>query len=557
LEPEKPGPSALGTEKHWGERVTDPFDFVMVGGGSGGCTVAGRLSEDPKTSVAILEAGGAGDNWVVTTPGALALMVPSKLNNWAFDTVPQAGLQGRIGYQPRGKGLGGSSAINAMVYIRGHRSDYDQWAALGNIGWSYADVLPYFKRSEDNADFDGEYHGKGGPLAVNRLRTDNPVQQTFLQAAREAQFRIREDFNAEDHEGLGIYQVTQRNGERWSAARAYVHPHMGTRANLRVETEAQATRILFEGNRAVGVEYRQGDAIKQIRARRDVIVSSGAFQTPQLLLLSGVGDSAALATHGIATTHHLPGVGQNLQDHPDFIFAYLSDSPYFTGMSFSGIAHQLRAILQYRRERRGPMTSNFAECGGFLKTRPDLDIPDIQLHFGMAIVDDHGRKRRWGRGFSCHVCLLRPKSRGSVSLQTTDPFAAPAIDPNFLGEADDLESMVAGYKTTRRLMETPALQALQKREMFTADIETDDDIRALLRARVDTVYHPVGTARMGNDAMAVVDPKLRVHGLEGLRIVDASVMPTLIGGNTNAATIMIGEKAADMIKAEMRASIPA
>ena len=530
-------------------RVTDSFDFVVVGGGSGGCAVAGRLSEDPKTSVALLEAGGKDDNWMVTTPGALALMVPSKLNNWAFDTVPQAGLNGRIGYQPRGKGLGGSSAINAMVYIRGHRSDYDQWASLGNAGWSYADVLPYFKRSEDNADFGGEYHGKGGPLAVNKLRTDNPVQETFLQAAREAQFRIREDFNAEDHEGLGIYQVTQKNGERWSAARAYVHPYMATRANLRVETNAQASRILFEGKRAVGVEYRQGKEIRQIRARREVIVSSGAFQTPQLLVLSGIGDSAALAKHGIATTHHLPGVGQNLQDHPDFIFAYMSDSPYFTGMSFSGIVHQLRAIGQYRRERRGPMTSNFAECGGFLKTRPDLDVPDIQLHFGMAVVDDHGRKRRWGRGFSCHVCLLRPKSRGSVSLHSADPMQAPAIDPNFLGEPDDLESMVAGYKTTRRLMETPALRALQKKDMFTEGVKTDDDIRALLRARVDTVYHPVGTCKMGTgDPLAVVDPKLKVHGLEGLRIVDASVMPTLIGGNTNAPTIMVAEKAADMIR---------
>ncbi|HTG08994.1 MAG TPA: choline dehydrogenase [Bradyrhizobium sp.] len=533
--------------------MPDAFDFVVVGGGSGGCAVAGRLSEDPRTSVALLEAGGAGDNWVVTTPGALALMVPSKLNNWAFDTVPQASLNGRVGYQPRGKGLGGSSAINAMVYIRGHRSDYDQWASLGNDGWSFADVLPYFKRSEDNADFGGDYHGKGGPLPVNKLRTDNPVQQTFLQAAREAQFRIREDFNAEDHEGLGVYQVTQKNGERWSAARAYVHPHLATRANLRVETTAQATRILFEGKRAVGVEYRQGTETRQIRARREVIIASGAFQTPQLLMLSGIGDHAALAKHGIATTHHLPGVGQNLQDHPDFIFAYMSDSPYFTGMSFSGIVHQLRAIMQYRRERRGPMTSNFAECGGFLKTRPDLDVPDIQLHFGMAIVDDHGRKRRWGRGFSCHVCLLRPKSRGNVALHSADPMAAPLIDPNFLGEVDDLESMVAGYKTTRRLMETPALRALEKKDLFTESVRTDDDIRALLRARVDTVYHPVGTCKMGvGDPLAVVDPKLRVYGLEGLRIVDASVMPTLIGGNTNAPTIMIGEKAADMIKAEMR-----
>ena len=299
-------------------RVTDTFDFVVVGGGSGGCTVAGRLSEDPNISVAVLDAGGKNDNWVVTTPFALVLMVAGNVNNWAFNTVPQKGLNGRIGYQPRGKGLGGSSAINAMVYIRGHRSDYDQWASLGNAGWSFADVLPYFKRAEDNADFDGEYHGKGGPLAVNKSRTDNPVQQIFLQAAQEAQFRLREDFNADEHEGLGIYQLTQKNGERCSAARAYIHPHMGSRANLRVETHAHATRILFEGKRAVGVEYRQGKEVKQIRARREVIVSSGAFQTPQLLMLSGVGDSAALGKHGIATVHHLPGVGQNLQDHPGF-----------------------------------------------------------------------------------------------------------------------------------------------------------------------------------------------------------------------------------------------
>src|SRR5229473_143355 len=445
-------PGDIGTS---GGRVPDTFDFVVVGGGSGGCAVAGRLSEDPRTSVALLEAGGAGDNWVVTTPGALALMVPSKLNNWAFDTVPQASLNGRVGYQPRGKGLGGSSAINAMVYIRGHRSDYDQWASLGNAGWSYADVLPYFKRSEDNADFDGEYHGKGGPLAVNKLRTDNPVQQTFLQAAREAQFRIREDFNTEDHEGLGVYQVTQRNGERWSAARAYVHPHMATRANLRVETHAQTTRILFEGKRAVGVEYRQGEVTKQMRARREVILSSGAFQTPQLLFLSGVGDRAALAKHGIATTHHLPGVGQNLQDHPDFIFAYLSDSPYFTGMSFSGIAHQLRAIMQYRRERRGPMTSNFAECGGFLKTSPDLDVPDIQLHFGMAIVDDHGRQRR-------SFCRARDRSefswafrRSGIHGRGLQDHAAADGDAGAAGIAEK-GNVYSRYRDRRRHPRAPA-----------------------------------------------------------------------------------------------------
>src|SRR4051812_33065396 len=300
----------------------ETFDFVVVGGGSGGCAVAGRLSEDPQTSVALLEAGGSNDNWVVTTPGALVLMVAGKVNNWALATVPQAGLNGRIGYQPRGKGLGGSSAIKAKVYIRGHRNDYDEWAVLGNAGWSYGDVLPYFKRSEDNADFDGEYHGKGGPLAVNKLRSDNPVQQTFLQAAREAQFRIRADFNAEEQEGLGIYQVTQKNGERWSAARAYIHPYLASRANLRVETTAHATRVLFEGKRAVGVEYLKGKELRELRARREVILPSGAFQTPHLLMLSGIGDGMMLAKHGIATTHHSPGVGQNLQDHPDFIFGY-------------------------------------------------------------------------------------------------------------------------------------------------------------------------------------------------------------------------------------------
>src|SRR6202049_4427475 len=301
---------ATNQKQTGGIRGTDAFDFVVIGGGSGGCAVAGRLSEDPKTSVAVLEAGGAGDNWVVTSPGAMILMISGKVNNWAFDTVPQAGLNGRIGYQPRGKALGGSSAINAMVYIRGHRSDYDQWASLGNPGWSFADVLPYFRRAEDNADFGGEYHGKGGPLAVNKLRTDNPVQQVFLEAAREAQFRIREDFNAEDHEGLGLYQVTQKNGERWSAARAYIHPFMATRANLRVEINAQATRLLFVGSLAVGIEYRQGNEVRQLRARREVIVSSGAFQSPQLLMLSGVGDGAALAKNGIGSEHHPHGVGQ-------------------------------------------------------------------------------------------------------------------------------------------------------------------------------------------------------------------------------------------------------
>jgi choline dehydrogenase-like flavoprotein len=531
----------------------DEVDFIVVGGGSGGCAVASRLSEDPATSVALLEAGAKNDNWVVTTPGAIILMLGAKEKNWAFDTVPQKGLNGRTGYQPRGKGLGGSSAINAMVYIRGHKWDYDHWASLGNTGWGYADVLPYFKKSENNTEFDGEFHGKGGPLNVTKLQSDNPVQDVFLEGARELQLPIRDDFNGAEQEGLGIYQVTQKNGERWSAARAYIHPVMDKRPNLSVKTEAYATRILFDGKRAVGVEYTQGAEKKQLRAKREVILGSGAFQSPQLMLLSGVGDAAELQKLGIASVHNLPGVGKNLQDHPDFVFGFASDSPYFTGLSFGGIARIFKGIAQYRRERRGPMTSNVAECGGFLKTRPDLAVPDIQLHFCMAMIEDHGRKRRWGTGFSCHICVLRPKSRGSVWLASADPTKPPAIDPNFLGEPDDLETMVAGFKMTRRLMETPAIRALQKADHFTKGVRTDDDIRNVLRQRVDTVYHPVGTCKMGvNDAMAVVDPKLKVHGVQGLRVADASIMPTLIGGNTNAPSIMIGEKCADMIKSEMR-----
>jgi choline dehydrogenase-like flavoprotein len=528
--------------------VTDTFDFVVVGGGSGGCAVASRLSEDPNISVALLEAGGKDDNWVVTTPGALVLMVAGKVNNWAFDTVPQAGLNGRIGYQPRGKGLGGSSAINAMVYIRGHRSDYDHWASLGNTGWSYADVLPYFKRSEDNSEFGGEYHGKGGPLHVSGLRSDNPVQETFLQAAREAQFRIREDFNAEEQEGLGTYQVTQKNGERWSAARAYLEPNL-SRPNLKVITGAAARKILFDGKRAIGVEFSRDGKPESVRARREIILSSGAFQSPQLLMLSGIGNATDLKGLGIDVVHHSPGVGQNLQDHIDYAFSYRSNSLNNFGISFAGLRKLWGEIGRYRREGVGMITSNVAECGGFLKTDPNLPVPDIQLHFSIAMADNHGRNRHLGHGFGCHVCLLRPKSRGTVTLDSADPATAPRIDPKFYDSPDDLEVMVKAFKITRRIMDAEPLAKWRTVDMFSEGIESDDDIRKALRDRSDTVYHPVGTARMGTDEMAVVDPQLRVAGVEGLRVVDASIMPTLIGGNTNAPSIMIGEKGADMIRA--------
>ena len=527
----------------------DEHDYLVVGGGSSGCAVAGRLSEAPDASVVLLEAGGRGDGWVIWVPTGALFAVPTRIANWAFETEPQAGLDGRRGYQPRGRALGGSSAINAMVYMRGHRRDYDQWAALGSKGWSFEEVLPYFRKSECNEDFGGEWHGRDGPLNVARLRTGNPFQEVFLQAAREAQFPLCEDFNVPEPEGLGIYQVTQKNGERWSAARAYIHPHLGRRQNLRVECGARVKRILFEGKRAVGVEFLKGRETHTVRARREIILSAGAIQSPQILMLSGIGDGEALRRLGISVTEHLPGVGQNLQDHPDFIFGYQAPSLDLLGLSFAGFARMLKEIGRYRAGRRGMLASNFAEAGGFLKTRPDLPAPDIQLHFVVAMVDDHARRLRRGHGFSCHVCLLRPKSRGTVTLRSSDPLASPAIDPNFLGHSDDLEDLVAGFKLTRRLMDAPALATRRTRDLFTAAVHSDDDIRAVLRQRVDTVYHPVGTCKMGLDAMAVVDPELRVRGLTGLRVVDASIMPTLIGGNTNAPAIMIAEKAAAMIRA--------
>jgi choline dehydrogenase-like flavoprotein len=523
------------------------FDYVIAGGGAAGCVLAGRLSADPAVSVCLLEAGNAGDSWVVNTPAAVVLMVPTSINNWAFETVPQRGLNGRRGYQPRGRALGGSSAINAMVYIRGHRSDYDRWAMMGNAGWSYSDVLPYFKRSENNETLADEYHGKGGPLNVANLRTGNPFQEIFLQAAEQAGLRRNPDFNGAEQEGVGVYQVTQKNGERWSAARAYVQPHL-QRPNLRVITGARATRVLLNGRRAVGVEFRHGAETKNIAARREVVVSGGALQSPQLLMLSGIGDGEQLRKFGIEVAHHLPGVGRNLRDHVDYVFACRAKSLDLFGNSLAGGLRLVREIGRYRRARRGMITTNFAEAGGFLKTSPELAAPDVQLHFVVGVVDNHARTFHLGHGYSLHVCLLRPRSAGRVALAGADPLGAPAIDPDFYGAPEDLDAMVRAFKLSRRILDAPALAAVRTSDMFTSDVRSDEQIRAALRERSDTIYHPVGTCRMGTDEQAVVDPQLRVRGIDGLRVVDASVMPDLIGGNTNAPTIMIAEKASDLMR---------
>ncbi len=524
------------------------YDFVIIGGGSAGCVLAGRLSEDPNVSVCLLEAGGNGNNWIVNIPAAAILSISTKINNWAFDTTPQAGLNGRLGYQPRGKGLGGSSAINAMVYIRGHRQDYDHWAALGNTGWSYDEVLPYFKKSEHNERINNEFHGQDGPLNVSDLQTDNPLQQTYLQAAREVGYPLNDDFNGATQEGLGVYQVTQKNGERWSAARAFLLPHL-ERPNLHVKTFAHVQRIIIEDGRAVGVEFKQKKNIYTVRAKREVLLSAGAFQSPQILMLSGIGDQTELEQHGIQVQHHLPGVGKNLHDHPDFVFGYKVKLTQGTfGFSPSGSFDLIRHIGNYRKTRRGLISTNFAECGGFLKTRPELAMPNLQLHFVVALVDNHGRTLHGGHGISCHVCLTNPRSRGSVKLSGPHMDDPLKIDINFLADPQDMEDMVAGFKITKKLMDAQAFKPIIKQDIFSSQVQSDEDIRKLLCQRVDTVYHPVGSCKMGIDEMAVVDPELKVHGIDGLRVVDASIMPSVVNGNTNAPVIMIAEKAVDMIK---------
>lgn len=526
------------------------YDVVVVGAGSAGAVIASRLSEDPTIRVALLEAGGRTDSIFHRAPmGMVAILPRAGKFNWGFETVPQAGLNGRRGYQPRGRGLGGSSAINAMAYVRGHRSDYDDWAAAGNAGWSYDEVLPYFCKSEGNRVYGAPFHGQNGPLKVEDVRSDNPFTQRFIDAALEAGVPFNPDINGEAQDGVFRFQVNQDHGERCSTSKAYLTPAVG-RDNLHVITDAHATRIVIENGRAVGVEYARAGAKQVARARREVVISAGVFQTPQLLMLSGIGDGAHLQAMGIKSVLHLPGVGRNLQDHIDFVFVYRCNSVDLAGLSLAAGPYLIKQMMRWRRERRGFVATNYAEAGAFLRTQPDLSRPDVQLHFILAMVEDHGRKMRLGHGFSAHVCCLRPKSRGEVLLASADPHQAPLIDPKFLSHSDDLETLVTGFKRTRCILEQPALACLAPQNINTADVHTDDDIRAVIRSSADSVYHPVGTCRMGTDANAVVDAQLRVHGIQGLRVADASVMPTLIGGNTHAATVMIGERAADFIRAQ-------
>ncbi len=527
----------------------DEFDVIVVGGGSGGSAVAGRLSEDPGLTVCLIEAGGTNANWRITTPGMMA--AAPKASNWAFETVPQAGLDGRRGFQPRGRGLGGSSAINAMLYVRGNRWDYDNWAALGCTDWSYADVLPFFRASEDNEEGAGEYHGAGGPLSVSNQRHVNPASSAFVAAAESLQIAANADFNGPRQDGVGLYQVTQRGGERWSAARAFLDPAR-SRPNLDIRTGAMVERLVVEHGRATGVVVRDRRGSRTLRARGAVVMAGGAFGTPQTLMLSGIGPGAHLRDHGIDVAIDRPAVGSDLQDHPDYVSTFASPRGDLFGRSLGGYWRTLKAIVEHRRRRTGAMTTPYAEAGGFWRIDPDAPAADIQWHFVPAILEDHGRVAVKGHGFSAHVCVLRPESRGTVRLASANAGVAPLIDPAFLQDPRDIAILREGVRLTHRICTAAALSPWTPVDRTPVDLRDDAALDALIRSRADTVYHPVGTCRMGSDTAAVCDPRLRVNGVAGLYVADASVMPRLVSGNTNAPTIMIAERCARFIAEDLR-----
>lgn len=529
------------------------YDYIIIGAGSAGCVLAKRLSDNPAHKVCLIEAGPSDNNPLIHMPLGIALLSKSKKYNWQFETEPQKHLNDRRLFWPRGKTLGGSSSINAMVYIRGHKADYDNWAALGNAGWGYDDVLPLFKRSENNERFgSSEFHGAGGPLNVMPLKSTNPLSETFINAGAELGYPINQDFNGAEQEGVGYYQVTQKNGRRWSSAQAHLAP-LAERDNLHIITEAHVTKIQLSGKRAIGVAYRKAGSSRDASLNRggEVILSGGAVNSPQLLLLSGIGPEEELRRHEIPVVHALPGVGQNLQDHLDLTLLQNCSNSKPIGIALSFLPRAIQGLYDYIVKRDGFLTSNVAESGAFLKSDSLQERPNIQLHFLPLLLLDHGRTLARGYGYTAHVCDLRPKSRGYIGLKSSDPLADPLIQPNYLEHPDDKKTLIDAFKLTREIFAANAFASDRAAERLPGEhINSDEEILRDIEARAETIYHPVGTCKMGLDDMAVVDPTLAVRGVQGLRVVDASVMPQLVAGNTNAPSIMIAEKAADMILSE-------
>jgi choline dehydrogenase-like flavoprotein len=539
------------------------YDYVITGAGPAGCVLAARLSADPSVKVLLLEAGPEDKDPYIHWPVGFYKMTTGTKNSWGYETVPLAHLDGRRMWYPQGRVLGGGGSINAQVFTRGNAKDYDAWAEEeGCAGWSYADILPYFRRAEDNERFSNAWHGTGGPLGVSDLISPHAMSKVFVRAAQEAGLPYNPDFNGERQEGCGLYQVTQRHARRCSCAIGYLRPAMA-RPNLTVRTGAQATRIAIEQGRATGVDYvlskggGEGQQPQHARAEREVLVTSGAVGSPKLLLLSGIGPADELRQLGIEVAHDLPGVGRNFQDHVDVYVISELNGPHSYNRH-TRPHRQLWAAAQYYLFGCGPITSNLAEAGGFWFVDQAARSPDIQFHFLPGSGLEAGVSQLGEHGCTLNSCFLRPKSRGTVKLASADPFAAPLIDPNYFAEEYDRKISIGGFRLAREIMAQPAFRPFLRAERLPGpEAQSDAELMAYARRHGKTDYHPVGSCKMGVDALAVVDPELRVHGLAGLRVCDSSIMPQLVSSNTNAPTIMIGEKAADLVRGVSAVAEPA
>ncbi|MEN2787619.1 choline dehydrogenase [Sphingomonas qilianensis] len=528
------------------------YDYIIIGAGSAGCVLAARLTEDPNVTVLLLEAGGKNDGVLVRMPAGVGTLLKAKnASNWGFHTEPEPHLDNRRLWWPRGKGLGGSSSINGMIYTRGHPQDYDEWRQMGLPGWSFDDVLPYFRRLEGHHRGDSDLHGGSGPLTISRGESDSPFHDALVTAGEQAGYPRTDDFNGAEQEGFGRYDLTIADGQRWSTAAAYLRPALG-RPNLTCITGAHTTRIRIEAGRATGVDYvfDKGKRAATVNADREVLLCAGAVQSPHILQLSGIGDPDRLTHAGVGVVHALPGVGENLQDHLDVVMNWRTQGLRTAHTLTKGLG-MLGVGLNYVLRGKGHGRGQFLEAGAFLRSREGLSRPDVQMHAVLAIMQDHGRTDAKADGFTLHLCQLRPESRGRIALRSADPFADPMIFANYLATPEDRRVLRDCVKIGRSVAQQAALAPYHPDELAPGlDAQSDDAIDAWVRRTAETIYHPVGTCRMGadDDALAVVDATLKVRGLHGLRVVDASVMPTLIGSNTNAPTIMIAEHAADMLR---------